>query len=233
MGRRASEAAFTNVATQLFAERGRGAGEPPEEQGAGPCRARARRAGECAWRATCPHDRHRAREDQDRAPEPRRRPIASPEVDGMLAFRSFQGGAIRRMSVQRNGAAQLKRGRSQLEKVVVSQCDFIGAASALPRMKRGPRGSFGNSIPKDTLLYSHGGQLVVFTPAKKTLMGMAGAWTICLSIDARRLALICAKLKSKDFLELSYAAGLLVLDDPTFAVPGQVVERPDQGNLEE
>jgi hypothetical protein len=92
-------------------------------------------------------------------------------------------------------------------------------------MKRSPRGSFGNSIPKDTLLYSVDATLVVFTPAQKAVLGMAGAWSICLSIDARRLALLCSKLKESDFLTLTYAEGFLILNEPTFAIPAKPAER--------
>ena len=58
-------------AAQSSADRGGGASKPPEEQGARPHRARVRRAGECAGRATRAHDRHRPCEGKDRASEPR------------------------------------------------------------------------------------------------------------------------------------------------------------------
>jgi hypothetical protein len=114
--------------------------------------------------------------------------------------------------------------------VVVLQREFIDAVSALPKMKRGPRGSFGNSIPKDTLLYCVDGRLVVFTPAKRTVLGMAGSWDICFSADARRLALVCSKLKSRDFLELSYDTGVIVLNEPAFTIMGKCASVPHEDN---
>ena len=52
-------------------------------------------------------------------------------------------------------------------------------------------------------------------------------WRLCVSTEARRLALVCSKLKAGDFLLLTYADGFLVLNDPAFAVPGRLVERPE------
>lgn len=112
-------------------------------------------------------------------------------------------------------------------KIVVVLREFVSAVAALPKLKRGPRGSFGNSIPTDTLLYSVENRLVVFTPAKKTILGMAGSWSGCVSTEARRLSLVSSKLKVDDFLTLTFAEGFIVLNDPAFSVPGRLVERPD------
>lgn len=113
-----------------------------------------------------------------------------------------------------------------VDKITVAQNDFITAVSALPKIKRGPRGSFRNKIPKDTLLYVTDGQLIVETPVWKATLKAKGNWSICVSTDARRLALLSGKLKAGDRIQLMFAAGCLILNDPAFAIPGKIVELP-------
>lgn len=98
----------------------------------------------------------------------------------------------------------MARRMEALNKITVAQSELIAAVSALPKMKRGPRGSFGNKIPKDTLFYAVDGQFIVSTPAMRSTISMTGNWSVCISIDAKRLALVCSKLKANDVLQLSY-----------------------------
>lgn len=113
------------------------------------------------------------------------------------------------------------------ESVVVDHAEFVAAASALPKMIRGPRGSFGNRIPKDTLLYAYHDRLVVYTPANKVSLAMVGAWSVCVSVEARQLALLSAKLKASQFLTISFDGRYLVLNAPAFALPAAMSEVPE------
>src|SRR5467141_3578601 len=60
-----------------------------------------------------------------------------------------------------------------VDKVHVSQSELIAAVSVLLKMKRGPRRSFDNKMPKDTLLYAVDAQFIVSTPARRTAINMS------------------------------------------------------------
>jgi hypothetical protein len=72
--------------------------------------------------------------------------------------------------------------------------EFVTAASALTKMKRGPRGSSA-SIPSDTLLTADKDGVMVETAVLSSLVVADKPWGFNVSVDAKKLVGVCDTLK--------------------------------------
>lgn len=75
--------------------------------------------------------------------------------------------------------------------VEVSAAEFRDAVSQIPGTRR-PRGSV---IPRDTILQPNPKGIYVETPVMSSLVAASGPWRVVVSVDAKRLAEVCASFK--------------------------------------
>jgi len=107
----------------------------------------------------------------------------------------------------------------------VSRSKLLEAALPVRIGKRGRRGAK-RSVPADTLIYREGKMLIMDAPLHRSVLPMRGTWSICISVQAASLALVCPKLKLMETVSLIYEEGFLIIDNGLFRLPAREGDRP-------